>query len=108
MNKKQRNRKHVKQNQRNRLRKRHLRSTLKTYWKAFSYQCETQWQATYLLADGGSGEETSQVMQMTTERLFRQTWQMLDKASHHNVIHPNKAFRLKQRLNRIHQSFQFM
>ena len=82
MNKKQRNRKLVNQNKRNRMINRYYSSTVKTLWKLF------------LTKRKMNGLEVEKELQGLSNNLYS----MLDKAVKKHVIHQNTASRKKSRI----------
>jgi ribosomal protein S20 len=103
MNKKQRNRKHVKQNQRNRLKNRRIRSTIKTSWKTYLEKCTNE-----LINIGQSllaSDSSIIIKQKPLLFFYQQTWRSIDKALRHQIIHGNKAIRMKSRLNVVQAGY---
>ena len=89
MNKKQRNRKLVTQNKRNRIINRRYTSTIKTLSKLFITKLKT----------------TSTVENSVKPELFtviRSLYSILDKAVKKGVIHRNKAARKKSRVGKLY------
>jgi len=89
MNKKQRNRKLVAQNKRNRIINRRYSSTIKTLFKLFTFKIKT------VKAD--SIEKDSKEIKVVVNNLYS----VIDKAIKKDVIHKNNAARKKSRISRI-------
>jgi small subunit ribosomal protein S20 len=90
MNKKQRNRKIVTQNNRNRIINRRYSSTIKTLAKLF---------ATKVKAFVGEGTEEGQLRTQTT-KVKKKLDSMIDKAVKKGVIHKNTAARKKSKVEK--------
>ena len=92
MNKKQRNRKIVTQNKRNRMINRRYTSTIKTLSKLFLTKVKTQVPT----------EETDKVKFTTeTKNLVNKVYSIIDKAVKKGVIHKNTAARKKSRIGKL-------
>jgi small subunit ribosomal protein S20 len=91
MNKKQRNRKHVAQNKRNRIINRRYSSTIKTLAKLFLTKKKE-------FATTDNKETTKQEMQI----LLTNFYSIVDKAARKNVIHKNTAARKKSKLTKLY------
>jgi small subunit ribosomal protein S20 len=89
MNKKQRNRKLVAQNKRNRMINRRYISTIKTLFKLFSFKVKN--------IKTESFEKDSKEIKNLVNNLFS----VIDKAIKKAVIHKNNAARKKSRISRI-------
>ncbi len=89
MNKKQRNRKLVAQNKRNRIINRRYSSTIKTLFKLFSFKIKS--------VKVDSLEKDSKEIKTVVNNLYS----MIDKAIKKDVIHKNNAARKKSRISRI-------
>lgn len=89
MNKKQRNRKLVTQNKRNRIINRRYSSTIKTLFKLFSFKVKN--------LKTESDQKNSKEMKTLVNNLFS----FIDKATKKNVIHKNNAARKKSRISKI-------
>ena len=87
MNKKQKNRKLVKQNKRNRMINRRYSSTIKSLSKLFLSKIKTS---------GSSLEEESDVNQ-----IVNRVYSVIDKAVKKGVIHKNTAARKKSRIGKL-------
>jgi len=96
MNKKQRNRKLVKQNNRNRIINRRYSSTIKSLSKLFQKK---------LKASQTSNEESNEQLKKDTVSLIQNLYSVIDKAVKKGVIHKNTAARKKSKL--IKNSKQF-
>ena len=96
MNKKQRNRKLVKQNNRNRIINRRYSSTIKSLSKLFQKK---------LKASQTNNEETNEQLKKDTVSLIQNLYSIIDKAVKKGVIHKNTAARKKSKL--IKNSKQF-
>lgn len=93
MNKKQRNRKLVTQNNRNRLVNRRYSSTIKTFSKLIAKKVKV-----FHLE---SVEETKNKLKVETKLLVNRTYSLLDKAVKKNVFHKNTAARRKMKINKL-------
>ena len=92
MNKKQRNRKIVTQNKRNRMINRRYTSTIKTLSKLFLTKVKTETPV----------EETEKVKFKTeTKNLVNKVYSIIDKAVKKGVIHKNTAARKKSRIGKL-------
>ena len=91
MNKKQKNRKLVKQNKRNRMINRRYSSTIKSLSKLFISKVKTL---------TGSGEEKSKV-KAETINIVNKVYSIIDKAVKKGVIHKNTAARKKSRIGKM-------
>lgn len=90
MTKKQRNRKLVAQNKRNRLYNRRYSSTIRTLLKSFFFRRKNL---------VNSEEKNSVIQEMKT--LNQNLSSLFDKAVNKNVIHKNKAARKKSKLVKV-------
>ena len=95
MNKKQRNRKTVTQNNRNRIVNRRYRSTLKSLLKLFLAKVKK-----LKTADEGTNENVKLEIQTVMNSLFS----IIDKSVKKGVIHKNNAARKKSVINSISNS----
>jgi len=93
MNKKQRNRKVVTQNKRNRMINRRYSSTIKTLSKLFLAKVKTN--LTTL------EEEEKTKVKTETKNLINKVYSIIDKAVKKGVIHKNTAARKKSRIGKI-------
>jgi small subunit ribosomal protein S20 len=98
MNKKQRNRKLITQNKRNRIINRKYSSTIKTLFKLFlektkNVQIET-------LNENEKVENRSKLI-----KLVNNLYSVIDKAMKKSVIHKNTAARKKSRISNINKIF---
>ena len=84
MNKKQRNRKVVTQNKRNRLINRRYTSTIKTLSKLFISKIKS------LVTSNTTSEEVP-TLKVETKKLVKNLYSMIDKAVKKGVIHKNTA-----------------
>jgi small subunit ribosomal protein S20 len=91
MNKKQRNRKIVKQNKRNRIINRRYTSTIKTLSKLFTKKVKS---LTAENADKGT-------IKTETTKVLVNLYSIIDKAVKKGVIHKNTAARKKSRVGKI-------
>ena len=89
MNKKQRNRKLVTQNKRNRMINRRYSSTIKTLSKLFSVKIKS-------LATADA--TTTPILKTETLTLVKNLYSIIDKAVKKNVIHRNTAARKKSKI----------
>ena len=95
MNKKQRNRKTVAQNNRNRIVNRRYRSTLKSLLKLFLAKVKK-----LRTADEGTNENVKLEIQTVMNSLFS----IIDKSVKKGVLHKNNAARKKSVINSISNS----
>ena len=95
MNKKQRNRKTVTQNNRNRIVNRRYRSTLKSLLKLFLAKVKK-----LRTADEGTNENVKLEIQTVMNSLFS----IIDKSVKRGVLHKNNAARKKSVINSISNS----
>ena len=96
MNKKQRNRKIVTQNKRNRMINRRYTSTIKTLFKLFLFKVKN--------LSGGSNnveKESSEKSKQQLTQLVGNLYSIIDKAIKKDVIHKNTAARKKSRIGKI-------
>lgn len=96
MNKKQRNRKIVTQNKRNRIINRRYSSTIKTLLKLFLYKVKSL-TATNVTLD----PEMIQKIKEQLIPLVNNLYSIIDKAIKKDVIHKNTAARKKSRIGKI-------
>jgi small subunit ribosomal protein S20 len=94
MNKKQRNRKIVAQNKRNRLINRRYTSTIKTLFKLLVFKTKSLKNTTVEIADPGKEK-------LEVKNLVSKLYSVIDKAIKKTVIHKNTAARKKSRISRI-------
>jgi small subunit ribosomal protein S20 len=97
MNKKQRNRKLVKQNNRNRIVNRRYSSTIKTLSKLFQKKLKTA---------QTNKEENNEQLKKDTVSLIQNLYSIIDKAVKKGVIHKNTAARKKSKLIKNSKQFQ--
>ena len=90
MNKKQRNRKIVAQNKRNRMINRKYSSTIKTFFKLFF----VQWKEANL-------ELSNENKKQKCFELLKHLYSLLDKAVKKQVIHKNTAARKKSKIGKL-------
>ena len=90
MNKKQRNRKLVKQNKRNRLVNRRYSSTIKTFSKLIAKRMK--------IVQTETNEEERKKIEEATKLLVNKTYSLLDKAVKKKVLHKNTAARKKSKI----------
>ena len=90
MNKKQKNRKLVKQNKRNRMINRRYSSTIKSLSKLFLSKVKTL---------AGTGEDKSKVKEETVS-IVNKVYSIIDKAVKKGVIHKNTAARKKSKIGK--------
>lgn len=91
MNKKQRNRKIVKQNKRNRIINRRYSSTIKTLSKLFLTKVKNL---------SIEGEEKTKI-KAETKNILQNLYSIIDKAVKKGVIHKNTGARKKSRVGKI-------
>ena len=95
MNKKQRNRKLVTQNKRNRMINRRYSSTIKTLSKLFMSKVKSS--STNLQQN----EEEKSKLKTETKTLVNKVYSIIDKAVKKGVIHRNTAARKKSRIGKM-------
>lgn len=100
MNKKQRNRKLVTQNKRNRLINRHYSSTIKTLSKLFSAKIKN------IKTNINNIDELTN-LKIETLTLVKNLYSVIDKAVKKGVIHKNTAARKKSKLGLISKQIQY-
>lgn len=100
MNKKQRNRKIVTQNNRNRLINRRYTSTIKTLSKLFIIKVK-------LLKSSTLKSEESSGVKLETMKLVRNLYSMIDKAAKKGVFHKNRAARKKSKIGFMSKQLQY-
>ena len=93
MNKKQRNRKLVTQNKRNRMVNRRYTSTIKTLSKLFILKIKNVSQ--------NLQEEEKSKLKTETKTLVNKVYSIIDKAVKKGVIHKNTAARKKSRIGKM-------
>lgn len=93
MNKKQRNRKIVAQNKRNRIINRRYSSTIKTLSKLFLSKMKINLNTLT--------EETKPKLKVESENLVKNIYSIIDKAAKKGVIHKNTAARKKSRIAKL-------
>lgn len=92
MNKKQRNRKIVTQNNRNRMINRRYTSTIKTLFKLFLKKIKA------------NTEQPSTTSTTETTKIINNLYSIIDKAVKKGIVHKNTAGRKKSRIVKIFQS----
>jgi small subunit ribosomal protein S20 len=100
MNKKQRNRKLVTQNKRNRLINRRYTSTIKTLSKLFTTKIKN-------LKTNSTGSTESSTLKVETLKLVTNLYSMIDKAVKKGVIHRNTAARKKSKIGLLSKQIQY-
>jgi small subunit ribosomal protein S20 len=95
MTKKQRNRKAVTQNKRNRMVNRKYLSTIKSLFKLFSLKIK-------------QGQDVSNEISVTTESfsLLSRLYSFIDKAVKKRVLHKNTAARKKSKISRLYSKLE--
>ena len=93
MNKKQRNRKIVTQNNRNRMINRRYTSTIKTLFKLFTKKCKV------------SSEQTSTTTLEEIKQIINHLYSMIDKAVKKGILHKNTAARKKSKVVKYNIKF---
>ena len=96
MNKKQRNRKLVAQNRRNRVINRRYSSTIKSLTKLFQLKLKSA-------NSEMTGEEISDLV-LEANKILNKTYSMIDKGVKKNVLHKNTAARKKSNLSKLFQT----
>ena len=97
MNKKQRNRKLVAQNKRNRIINRRYSSTIKTLFKLFSLKVKNITLEGFTADDEQPYQKTKQQL----NNLMNNLYSVIDKARKKDVIHKNTAARKKSRIGKL-------
>ncbi len=97
MNKKQRNRKLVAQNKRNRIINRRYSSTIKTLFKLFSLKVKNITLEEFTADDQQPYQKTKQQL----NNLMNNLYSVIDKALKKDVIHKNTAARKKSRIGKL-------
>ena len=98
MNKKQRNRKLVKQNTRNRMINRRYSSTIKTLSKLFQKKLKISSQI--------NSPELNEQLKIEKISLIKNLYSIIDKAVKKGVIHKNTAARKKSKISKNSKKFQ--
>jgi small subunit ribosomal protein S20 len=93
MNKKQKNRKLVKQNKRNRMINRRYSSTIKSLSKLFLSKVKT--------SSSNLEEEEKSKVKAETVNIVNKVYSIIDKAVKKGVIHKNTAARKKSRIGKM-------
>jgi small subunit ribosomal protein S20 len=94
MNKKQRNKKEINQNKRNRMINRRYLSSIKTLWKLFSLQLKNTQEIEINNTNINHKEKAFS--------LLKNLYSLLDKAVKKNVIHKNTAGRKKSKISQLY------
>jgi small subunit ribosomal protein S20 len=94
MNKKQRNRKLVAQNKRNRMINRRYSSTIKTLFKLFLGKIKT-----FKMTEGEANLQSNE--KINIQKIGNSLFSIIDKAIKKTVIHKNTAARKKSRISII-------
>lgn len=97
MNKKQRNRKLVAQNKRNRIINRRYTSTIKSLSKMFFLKLK--------IFEKEKTENTQFQLKAETQTILKNFYSIVDKAVKKNVIHQNTASRKKSRVGKLFSKF---
>lgn len=95
MNKKQRNRKLVTQNKRNRMINRRYSSTIKTLSKLFMSKVKSS------SSNLQQNDEEKSKLKIETKTLVNKVYSIIDKAVKKGVIHKNTAARKKSRIGKM-------
>jgi ribosomal protein S20 len=96
MNKKQRNKKLVSQNKRNKMINRRYRSTVKTLFKLFCFKTNTA---------NIESKENLEIRKTDNQRLLNNLYSVIDKGTKKGVIPKNTAARKKSKLAFLYRSF---
>ena len=99
MNKKQRNRKLVTQNKRNRLINRRYTSTIKTLSKLFTTKLKN-------LKTNSTNSTESSSLKVETLNVVKNLYSIIDKAVKKGVIHRNTAARKKSKIGLLSKNIQ--
>mgnify|MGYP006099503015 CR=1 FL=1 len=97
MNKKQKNRKDVAQNRRNRMINRRYSSTIKSLTKLISTK--------FKKSNEKLTEESKSTLKTETTLIMSNLYSIIDKAVKKQVIHKNNAARKKSNLHKLSQTF---
>lgn len=97
MNKKQRNRKLINQNKRNRIINRRYTSTLKTLFKLFQFKIK-------LFNDTNSDKNS---LKLETFTLIKNLYSIIDKAVKKGILHKNTASRKKSKIGKLYFKVQY-
>jgi len=97
MNKKQRNRKLVQQNKRNRIINRRYTSTIKTLSKVLNTKLKK------VQTDVSEDERVNLLKQLTG--VVSQSFSIIDKAVKKGILHKNTAARKKSKISKLSKSF---
>jgi small subunit ribosomal protein S20 len=97
MNKKQRNRKLVQQNKRNRIINRRYTSTIKTLSKVLNTKLKK------VQTDVSEDERVNLLKQLTG--VVSQSFSIIDKAVKKGILHKNTAARKKSKISKLSRSF---
>jgi small subunit ribosomal protein S20 len=100
MNKKQRNRKLVTQNKRNRLINRRYTSTIKTLSKLFTTKLKN-------LKTNSTNSTESSSLKVETLNVVKNLYSIIDKAVKKGVIHRNTAARKKSKIGLLSKNIQY-
>ena len=100
MNKKQRNRKLVTQNKRNRLINRRYTSTIKTLSKLFTTKLKN-------LKTNSTNSSESSSLKVETLNVVKNLYSIIDKAVKKGVIHRNTAARKKSKIGLLSKNIQY-
>jgi small subunit ribosomal protein S20 len=100
MNKKQRNRKLVTQNKRNRLINRRYTSTIKTLSKLFTTKLKN-------LKTNSINSTESSSLKVETLNVVKNLYSIIDKAVKKGVIHRNTAARKKSKIGLLSKNIQY-
>jgi small subunit ribosomal protein S20 len=97
MNKKQRNRKLVKQNKRNAIINRRYSSTIKSLLKLFKFKIKN--------LESNNETETTEKLKKDSTQIIKNLSSILDKAAKKKVIHKNTAARKKSNIHKLSKKF---
>jgi small subunit ribosomal protein S20 len=97
MNKKQRNRKLINQNKRNRIINRRYTSTLKTLFKLFQFKMK-------LFNESNSDKNA---LKLETFKLIKNLYSIIDKAVKKGILHKNTASRKKSKIGKLYFKVQY-
>ena len=100
MNKKQKNRKQVTQNKRNRLINRRYTSTIKTLSKLFTTKLKN-------LKTNSTNSTESSSLKVETLNVVKNLYSIIDKAVKKGVIHRNTAARKKSKIGLLSKNIQY-
>jgi len=106
MNKKERNRKIVKQNKRNRIVNKRYVSTIKTLSKLFNLKIE-KYKALKTEISSKEDSESREKIKNESLNILKNLYSMIDKAVKKGVVHKNTAARKKSKVGKLYFKTQY-